>query len=127
MKVEKNRLRNVIYIAVWAVGANLYWGCGGPREVANPSFRDDVRPIIANFCKCHASEHGQIPYLGTRMAIVGSDLPIPMVNSAAPEESYMIQVLTAHGRVKMPPGPNALPPEMVGTLRNWIRNGAPDN
>ncbi len=132
-------------LAALALGALLLDGCGeedsgaGPDEAAvpNPSFAYHVAPLLSSFTctssACHAAPDPaaglnlvsvQPAYLIGQSADSGHDLVIPF----DAESSYLVSTLEGRGYgARMPYGLTPLPIHDIGTIRNWIDEGALDN
>lgn len=97
--------------------------------VAQPSFRQDIQPILDEFCvKCHqpADAHGDLRLNSYQDLMRGSRVG-PVVNRQRPEESLLLQVLKHRVPEGMPFHTEPLTPNRITTIENWLRMGAPDN
>src|ERR1019366_3566654 len=77
-------------------------------------FEDQVRPILESNClPCHTAK--------TRSGGFSIDAVAGVVTPGKPEQSRLIQLLTAKAAPRMPLGKPALPAEQVETIAKWIR------
>jgi WD40 repeat protein len=97
-------------------------------------FISDVAPILKEHCMaCHNSRKRAGKFDMTTFASLrtGGAHDDPIV-AGKPDESALIERLTADGPKRMPPPPNdqpashdgALPPEKIAVIERWIREGA---
>ena len=132
-------------IAVLFVMAVAPVGCAdegaGPADgppVAVPSFQADVQPIlssptcVSSSCHSAATRQGGLSLEGVEAAdLVGvsADSGLELVIPFDAETSYLVRKL--EGRAiqgsRMPLGRGSLPGSQIGTIRNWIDQGALDN
>jgi len=117
------------------------------QPLANPSFRDDIAPLLAATCAssgaCHA---GPTPQQGLNLepgsawaALVNVAPQFPtgaapyLVRPGFPDSSFFYRVLSPDVNVRlgfpsrMPLTSTPLPAPVVQTIANWIANGAPNN
>jgi hypothetical protein len=132
----------VIFVAVsLLVAACSDENPGGPDDgepVAMPSFQVDVRPILTSptcvASSCHSASHraGGLSLeaiepadLIGMTADTGETLVIPFDARA----SYLVRRLEGGSitEERMPLGRPSLPGSQIGTIRNWIDQGAEDN
>ena len=95
------------------------------------SFNRDVRPILSNNCfQCHGPDAGTREAdlrFDTREGLFADLDGIPLIDPGDPENSELFYRITAdHGEDKMPPADSglALTEAQVGTIAQWIREGA---
>jgi cytochrome c553 len=89
-------------------------------------FENKVRPLLADSCyKCHGAKKQEsglrLDSLATMMR--GGDRG-PAIVPGAPEKSLLIDAVSRHGEVKMPPDAK-LPSDEVALLTTWVKRGAP--
>ncbi len=115
----------------WAAptGASPRGGAPAPPP-ARPSpavfFETRVRPVLAERCfACHA-ERVQLSglRLDSREAILKGGKGGPAVVPGSPEKSPLVEVLSYHGKLKMPPA-GKLKADEIAALTDWVRMGAP--
>lgn len=87
-------------------------------------FARDIRPILSNNCfKCHgpATQKGKLR-LDDRAMAIKSEAIVP----GKPEASSIIERITAQDELRMPPPEvgDALQPEQIAKLKQWIADGA---
>lgn len=98
------------------------------RGEAERIFETRVRPVLADRClNCHGpSQQKSGLRLDSREAVLkGGDLG-PAIVPGDPDQSLLINAV-AHTDdfLKMPPGPETLPDEVIHDLTDWVRAGAP--
>src|SRR3954453_10531432 len=128
----------ILCAAVAAALALIYLGFGpapttASAQQAQPkavSFIDDVAPILKESCfGCHGAKNPKGKFDMTRYESFrrGGTKEDPVVEGK-PEESYLIDVLTAaHTEKKrMPPvdSGDALPKDKIEVIKTWIKEGA---
>jgi WD40 repeat protein len=92
------------------------------------SFIHDVAPILKENCfACHDSKKrkGKLDMTTYESLRKGGDKDDPIA-AGKPDESYIIDVLTATDNSRMPPkeAGDALPREKIAVIEQWIREGA---
>jgi hypothetical protein len=103
-----------------------------------PSFQADVKPILSSptcvSASCHsaASRQGGLSLQDVEpvdLVGVAADAGLELVIPFDAETSYLVRKL--EGRAiqgsRMPLGRGPLPGSQIGTIRNWIDQGALDN
>lgn len=112
--------------------------------IANPSFRADIAPILAETCAsanaCHSGPNAQkgqrldpgFAYASLVNVASAFDSSLMRVKPAAPDSSFFYLVMsedpaTRRGYYRMPVTERAMPAAVQQTIRNWIVNGAPNN
>jgi Protein of unknown function (DUF1553)/Protein of unknown function (DUF1549)/Planctomycete cytochrome C len=97
-----------------------------PTPEAREFFETKVRPTLAKRCySCHADAHMGGLDLTSRQGILKGGNSGPAIVPGDPQSSLVIQAITyTHPRLKMPLGQPQLPPEEIGDLSAWIKNGA---
>jgi WD40 repeat protein len=95
----------------------------------DPSYLRDVRPILDKNCtSCHqpASKQSDLD-LTTYAAFRAGGKRGPAFVAGSPEQSLVIQFITAALKPSMPLGEPTLAADDVSTIRNWIASGARDD
>src|SRR5437763_6971715 len=92
------------------------------------SFIDDVAPIFKESCfGCHGAKNpkGKLDMTRYESFRKGGTKDDPVVEGK-PEDSYLIDVLTATDKKRMPPidSGDPLPREKVELIARWIKEGA---
>jgi WD40 repeat protein len=112
------------------VSAALAWLLlAAPAAHAAPvSFVREVAPILKESCfGCHGAKNPKGKLDMTRYASFrkGGTKDDP-VTPGKPEESYLLDVLKATDRTRMPPkdSGDALPAEKIAVIERWVREGA---
>lgn len=104
-------------------------GSGSPGPAPEPSFQEDVRPILAAHClQCHGAGGGYGGLdLGSRAGLLAGGFGGPSVVPGQPDSSLLVERLeTDNAALRMPPsGP--LTEAQIAVIREWITDGAPDN
>ena len=89
-------------------------------------FEQFIRPMFVNDClACHrvGEESGGLSLESRSQLIEGGDRG-SIVDFIHPENSLILTVVQRTGEVAMPPE-QALPPDKVDALRQWVKRGAP--
>jgi hypothetical protein len=134
-----HRIAALLAIAVTPIGcSDQGTGPGDGPSVAVPSFQADVQPIltsptcVSSSCHSAASSQGGLSLEAVEPAdLVGvsADAGLDLVIPFDAETSYLVRKL--EGRAiqgsRMPLGRGSLPGSQIGTIRNWIDQGALDN
>jgi hypothetical protein len=100
-----------------------------PRDKKGPaSFINDVAPVLKEYCfGCHGAKNPKGKLNMTRWESLrkGGTKDDPIV-PGKPEDSYIIEVLHATGKKRMPPeeSGDALPRDKIDLLTRWIKEGA---
>jgi WD40 repeat protein len=95
----------------------------------DPSYLRDVRPILDQNCtSCHqpASKQSDLD-LTTYTGFQAGGKRGPAFVPGSPEQSLVIQFITAALKPSMPFGQPALAANDVATIRDWIKSGAGDD
>ncbi len=92
------------------------------------SFINDVAPILKEACfGCHGAKNPKGKFDMTRFEslLKGGTKESPIAEGK-PEDSYLIDVLTATDKKRMPPAESGdpLPKEKIDLIRRWIAEGA---
>ena len=97
-----------------------------PLAAADPSFKNDVFPILRDNClACHSAQAkmGQFvmeDYDGLMMGGKNGKSIVPGDSDA----SLLIRMLDGRAQPKMPLGGEGLPPQNLAVLKAWIDSGA---
>jgi hypothetical protein len=89
-------------------------------------FENKIRPLLAESCyKCHGAKKQESGLRLDSLAtmIHGGDRG-PAIVPGAPEKSLLIEAVSRHGEVKMPPD-SKLKTDEVALLSTWVKHGAP--
>jgi WD40 repeat protein len=95
----------------------------------DPSYQRDIRPILDKHCtSCHqpASKQSDLD-LTTYDRFEAGGKRGPAFVAGSPEQSLVIQFITAAMKPSMPLGQPTLAADEVSTLREWIASGAKDD
>ena len=108
----------------------LLW-VASPQSVADEeivSYSESVRPILASQCfGCHqpARSEGDLVMTRFEAMLEGGATGDPAIVPGKPDESYLVELITAHdGKAQMPPDSDPLTEDQVNTIRTWIEQGA---
>src|SRR5262249_59039477 len=96
-----------------------------PAPAARAASARDVRPVLRERCyACHGAlkQKGGLRLDAAALARQGGDTG-PAVVAGRPEDSYLLDRVTAKKR-RMPPEGPPLTPAQVAALRAWVRQGA---
>jgi len=91
-------------------------------------FESKIRPVLAERCfRCHGPEKQKSGLrLDSREALLkGGSESGPVIVPGQPEKSLLIEAVHQKGDVKMPPEGEKLSAEMIASLTEWIKAGAP--
>ena len=96
---------------------------------ADPSYRRDVRPILDKHCtSCHQPAVKQSDFdLTTYAGFQAGGRRGPAFVAGSPEQSLVLQFITAAVKPSMPFGQPPLAADEVSTIREWIKAGARDD
>ncbi len=96
---------------------------------ADPSYRRDVRPILDKHCtSCHQPAVKQSDFdLTTYAGFQAGGRRGPAFVAGSPEQSLVLQFITAAVKPSMPFGQPPLAADEVSTIREWIKSGAKDD
>lgn len=142
------------HLPALAVALAAVWSCSDlslepaalriTTPIANPSFRNDIAPVLAASCAstgaCHAGPEPR-QALNLEPHVAWSELvnvpsqfapSMMLVRPGRPDSSFMFRMLSTDAayrfnRPRMPLTRYPLPAPVVETIRNWIANGAADN
>ena len=95
----------------------------------DPSYLRDIRPILDQNCtSCHqpASKQSDLD-LTTYARFQAGGKRGPAFVAGSPEQSLVIQFITAAMKPSMPVGQPPLDANDVSTIRDWITSGARDD
>jgi hypothetical protein len=105
-----------------SVGAETSPAALPPADGKAPSFKDDVRPILATNCtSCHGGKKkkGGID-LVTYTAVMKT------VKAGEPDKSRLVKSLSGKGARQMPPK-SSLDTKEIDVIKAWVAAGAKDN
>jgi WD40 repeat protein len=113
---------HVISFATWLMAIPLL-------PAGDPSYLRDVRPILDKNCtSCHQPASTQLDLdLTTYARFQAGGKRGPAFVAGSPEESLVIQFITAALKPPMPFGQPPLGAGDVSTIREWIKSGAKDD
>jgi len=114
----------ILLLAVLLVPTNS--AAAAPSADDAALFENKIRPLLADTCyKCHGAKKQEsglrLDSLATMMQ--GGDRG-PAIVPGAPEKSLLINAVSRHGEVKMPPD-SRLKADEVALLSTWVKHGAP--
>jgi mono/diheme cytochrome c family protein len=90
------------------------------------SLEGQARAIVAEKClPCHGNARMSGLRLDSRASILAGGTRGPAAVPGKASESLLYRTVAREGKLLMPPGPNALPPEQVRILREWIDASLP--
>jgi hypothetical protein len=103
-----------------------------PSKSAKLSFNRDIRPILAEHCfLCHGADEknrkARLRLDERATALQGGKSGEPAIVPGKPEQSALIQRVTAHDADEIMPPPRVKKPlsaKQVATLKQWIGEGA---
>jgi len=113
---------------VFTVALLLYaphWMHGAPV-----SFQKTIRPLLEDRCvMCHSADAKTSGFEATSVAALlkGGNKAGPAVVAGKPESSPLIEYLTGTRKPRMPKEMPALTAAEIGSIRNWIAEGAKDD
>lgn len=112
-----------------AVAAVVFFFGSPPASAQSPvSFINDVAPILMENCiVCHDAKKrsGKLEMTTFEKFMQGGSSDSPVV-AGNPEESYLLELVTAKGKKRMPPEDKGRPlsKESIVLLERWIKEGA---
>lgn len=114
--------------ALLSVSAFFFAQTAGAQNSANPSFIKDVAPILRENCfGCHGSKNpkGKLDLTKYEAMRKGGTKDDPIV-PGKPDDSYLIDVMKATDKMRMPPKDNGdpVPPAQMKIIETWITQGA---
>lgn len=113
--------------------AVLVVACQESEQVkTDPSFKDDVQPILNASCATSGCHSGAAPGgsydLTSRAGILGTGTDtVPNVIAGMADSSTCYRRITGDETPQMPQGATPLDNMKSATIRNWINQGAKDN
>lgn len=99
---------------------------GQPADPENPAFASDILPIFISNCSgCHNMTTANDGYIFTSYETITSKKFV----AGNPDETKLYDAITDDDEEdRMPKAPNPrLSADKILLIRNWIRNGAPNN
>jgi hypothetical protein len=115
------------------IAAVILSGCGEPQE-AQVSFKNDVKPIIDRNCtECH--NEGGLGTLASGFQTVTYETvmkgtkygPVVIPGHALSSSLFRLVAGKVDPSIQMPHGKEAIPPEQIALIENWINQGAKNN
>jgi hypothetical protein len=102
--------------------------CAAPAPKGPVSFINDVAPILKENCfGCHGAKNpkGKLDMTRYESLRKGGTKDDPIV-PGKPDDSYLVNVLTATDKSRMPPKENGdpLPADKVAVITRWVEEGA---
>ena len=116
-------------------GTALVVGCAGTRQKAaklstkEAFFVENVKPVLERNClRCHngTTLPGKLNLTDASTALTGKKGGMPYIVPGQPDDSRLILAISRKGthRLMMPQLPISLTDDQIGTLREWIEDGA---
>src|SRR4051794_10316626 len=106
---------------------------GGESFAADPTYWQDVRPILRKHCTvCHSERKLAEPELSAGLALDKPELirkggKTAVLVPGKPDQSLIVTLLTAKDKKRaMPLDADPLPAEDVAVIRKWVAAGAPE-
>ena len=117
---------------VFLCSAVVLLGAGGSRVLAdakNPTYDDDVLPIVKQACvNCHGNDKQKGGLnLATFAALQQGGSSGVAVTPGDPGKSRLYTLTTHAEEPKMPPKGNKIPDGQLALLKTWIEQGAREN
>ncbi|MGF1546437.1 MAG: c-type cytochrome [Thiotrichales bacterium] len=137
-------MNKILHAVVLTVATSaLLWGCGKDETVVKPvSFAAEVAPILkANCLECHTPEGKGYEASGLLMVDAANPAevsyealmkgtkfgPIIVPGDSTSSALNMLVEGRADPSIKMPHGKDALTPEQLAALKQWVEQGAQKN
>ncbi|MBI1354607.1 MAG: DUF1553 domain-containing protein [Acidobacteria bacterium] len=99
---------------------------GAPIAWSAPPDASAARAILERRCQaCHGPQGMSGLDVTSREALLAGGKRGPSLVAGDPDASLLIQVISGRHELRMPMGREALPPDEVRTLTDWVRQGAP--
>lgn len=110
-------------------------GCDRSTDATAASFRQDVKPILDNYCaECHTGEGAGVTASGFSVdsyeAVMQGTKFGSMIEPGDPLSSSLYRLVSGreiHPSIRMPHGREKLSDAEVAAIEAWIRQGAQDN
>lgn len=110
-------------------------GCDRGTEAGAVSFRQDVQPILDNYCaECHTGEGAGLEASGFSVASYESVMKGTkfgsMIEPGDPLSSSLYRLVSGreiHPSIRMPHGRTGLTETEIAVIEAWISQGAKDN
>ncbi|MFT5467203.1 MAG: cytochrome c553 [Verrucomicrobiales bacterium] len=90
-------------------------------------YQEEIEPLLAEACyRCHGDKvKGGLDMKVRENLLVGGDSEIPAIVPGKPEESFLIELVTADpDDDRMPPKGDGLTADQIAALKKWIAEGA---
>lgn len=105
-----------------------------PRtSAADPTYWDDIRPLMRRHCTvCHKESRLDEPEISAGLALdtlaaIRKGGQVPVLKPGKPDDSLLVSLLTHKNlRRRMPLDADPLPAENIATIRRWVELGAPE-
>src|SRR5438067_5684958 len=104
-----------------------------PTHAADPTYWQDVRPILRKNCTvCHSERKLAEPEVSAGLALDKPGLirkggKVPVLAPGKPDQSLIVTLLTAKDlKRRMPLDADPLPDADIATIRRWVEAGAPE-
>ncbi len=108
----------------------------GKSSAADPTYWQDVRPILRKHCVvCHSEKRLDEPDLSASLALDkpenikkgGKNGKVTVLVANKPDESLLVTLLTSKDKKRaMPLDADPLSPDEIAIIRKWVAVGAPD-
>ncbi len=108
----------------------------GESYAADPTYWQDVRPILRKHCVvCHSERRLAEPDLSAGLALDkpenitkgGKNGKVTVLVASKPDESSLVTLLTSKDKKRaMPLDADPLSPDEIAIIRRWVAAGAPD-
>ncbi len=128
-RVSRSGLDGIPFPTIrWCVGILGIWFSQVGAVVSDdrePFFEQHIRPLLVDHCvACHGPNTQEAGLrLDTRSGILSGGDSGPALVVGQPEESLLVSAVERQGDLAMPPE-DALPPEQIARLQQWIQDGA---
>ena len=101
-------------------------GGGAVGGAGGTSFEKDVAPILVNRClRCHGDDNPRANLrMDTFAGIIAGSGGGALVVPGKPQESLLVERITATGDARMPKGGNPLSADEIKKISEWIKGGA---
>ncbi len=104
-----------------------------PASAADPTYWQDVRPILRKHCTvCHSERKLAEPEVSAGLALDRPELvrkggKSPVLVPGQPDKSLLVTLLTTKDKKRaMPLDADPLPADQIAVVRKWVAAGAPE-